>query len=286
MNVQVLPITSADVSRVAHFLHAHLNTRLSADLWARSINPSWKSAAPNHGYMLLAAGVVVGVYLAFYADRNVGGTRQRFCNLAGWCVLPEYRLFGVRLLRALIKQPGYHFTDLSPSGNVIPMNERLGFRHLDSTLVAVPNLPSPSVPRRGRIVTADPRRIEDLLSGDVLELYRDHRDAPAARHVVLADPGGVCWAVFRHDRPRNLPFFASLVHVSHPVVFRRMFRPFTRHLLLRHGIPATLLEPRVAGFRPRGAITVRTDRRRMFRSDSLAPDQIDLLYSEMVAVPF
>ncbi|HWS36104.1 MAG TPA: hypothetical protein VN408_25635 [Actinoplanes sp.] len=286
MNVQVLPITSADVSRVAHFLHAHLNTRLSPDLWARSITPPWKAAAPNHGYMLLAAGVVVGVYLAFYADRNVDGTRQRFCNLAGWCVLPEYRLLGVKLLRALIKQPGYHFTDLSPSGNVIAMNERLGFRHLDSTLVAVPNLPSPALPRRGRIVTAEPRRIEDLLSGDVLELYRDHRDAPAARHVVLADPGGVCWAVFRRDRPRNLPFFASLVHVSDPAVFRRMFRPFTAHLLLRHRVPATLLEPRVAGFHPKGAIAVRTDRRRMFRSDSLEPDRIDLLYSELVAVPF
>ncbi|WP_430787802.1 hypothetical protein [Actinoplanes sp. G11-F43] len=286
MNVQVLPITSADVSRVAHFLHAHLNTRLSVDMWARALTPPWKAAAPNHGFMLIAAGLVVGVYLAFYADRTIGGARHRFCNLAGWCVLPEYRLLSIRLLRALLKQPGYHFTDLSPSGTVIPMNERLGFRHLDSTLVAVPNLPWPARPRGDRTVTADPRRIEDLLSGDDLERYRDHRDALAARHVVLADRGGVCWAVFRHDRPKNLPFFASLVHVSDQAVFRRMFRPFTRHLLLRHGVPATLLEPRVAGFRPPGAITVPTERRRMYRSDTLDPDRIDLLYSELVAVPF
>lgn len=284
MNVQVLPITSADVSRVAHFLNAHLNPRLSADLWARALTPPWKAAAPNHGFMLLAAGVVVGVYLAFYAERTVGGTRQRFCNLGGWCVLPQYRLLSVKLLRALLRQEGYHFTDLTPSGSVIAMNERLGFRHLDSELVAVPNLPV--LPLPGRVVTSDPRRIEDLLAGDDLQLYLDHREALAARHVVLADRAGVCHVVFRHDRPRNLPWFASLVHVSDPVVFRRMFRSFAGHLLTRHRLPAILLEPRVAGFRPRGAIRVPTDRRRMFRSDTLEPDRIDLLYSELVCVPF
>jgi hypothetical protein len=286
MNVQVLPITSADVSRVAHFLHANLNTRISVDLWARTLTPPWKSSAPNHGFMLLAAGLVVGVYLAFYAERSVGGVRHRFCNLAGWCVLPEYRLLSVKLLRALTRQQGYHFTDLSPSGNVVPINERLGFRHLDSTLLAVPNMPWPAFPGRGRVVTSDPRRIEDLLAGEELRLYLDHRGTVAARHVVLADRGGVCYVVFRHDRPKGLPLFASLVHVTDPAVFRRMFRPFTRHLLLRYGIPATLLEPRVAGYHPRAAIRVPTERRRMFRSDTLQPHQIDLLYSELVCVPF
>ncbi|MEU4619710.1 hypothetical protein AB0G04_06995 [Actinoplanes sp. NPDC023801] len=87
-------------------------------------------------------------------------------------------------------------------------NERLGFRYLDSTLLAVPNVPWPALPGRGRVVTSDPRRIEDL------QLYLDHRETAAARHVVLAE------------------------------------------------------------------------RRRMFRSGSLAPHQIDLLYSEPVCVPF
>jgi hypothetical protein len=285
MNVQVLPITSADVSRVAHFLNAHLNTRISVDVWARALTPPWKTAAPNHGFMLLAAGLVVGVYLAFYAERTIGGTRQRFCNLGGWCVLPQYRLHSVKLLRALLRQEGYHFTDLSPSGSVIAMNERLGFRQLDSELVAVPNVPL-NLPLPGRVVTSDPRRIEDLLAGDDLQLYLDHREGAAARHVVLADRDGVCHVVFRHDRPRNLPLFASLVHVSDQEVFRRMFRSFAGHLLTRHRLPATLLEPRVAGFRPRGAIRVPTERRRMFLSDSLEPHQIDLLYSELVCVPF
>ena len=45
-------------------------------------------------------------------------------------------------------QDGYHFTDLSPSGNVVALNERLSFRFLDTTTALVPNLPWPSRPGR------------------------------------------------------------------------------------------------------------------------------------------
>ena len=113
--VRVAPIAGADVPAVAQFLHAHLNPRLSADVWARSMTAPWKVTAPNHGFMLVddaRDGAVVGAYLAFYADREIDGTRESFCNLAGWCVLPEYRFHSVRLLKALLAQEGYHFTDL------------------------------------------------------------------------------------------------------------------------------------------------------------------------------
>ncbi|MFC7529671.1 hypothetical protein [Actinoplanes sp. GCM10030250] len=267
---------------MAQFLHHHLNSRLSAQVWAQSITAPWPVRAPNHGFMLVADAVIVGVYLAFYSDRLIGGRCERFCNLGGWCVLPEYRLQSVRLLKAILAQEGYHFTDLSPSGNVIPINLRFHFHHLDTTLVAVPNLPWLS--RRGRI-SSDPRDLERMTGAD-REVYRDHRRAPAAGHVVVSSGAESCYVVFRRDRPKNLPLFASLVHVSRPDVFRPMFRPFTGHLLTRYGIPATLVETRIAGHRPRASIPVRTARRKMFRSEYLRPEQIDYLYSELVCVPF
>ena len=58
----------------------------------------------------------------------IDGRVERFCNLGAWCVLPEHRFHALRLLKALLAQDGYHFTDLSPSGNVVGLNERLGFR--------------------------------------------------------------------------------------------------------------------------------------------------------------
>ena len=58
--------------------------------------------------------------------------RSRFCNLASWSVLPEYRFHSVRLLKALLAQHGYHFTDLAPSEKVESVNARFKFRYLDA----------------------------------------------------------------------------------------------------------------------------------------------------------
>jgi hypothetical protein len=283
MAIRVAPISDADVPSVADFLHEHLNTAVAAAQWARAMRVPWKVDAPNHGFMLVDGDRVLGAYLAFYADREIDGRTESFCNLGAWCVLPEHRLYGVRLLKALLAQPGYHFTDLSPSGAVVSINSRLGFEFLDTTTALMANLPWPSLPGR-RTVSGDPAMLERALTGDQLEIYRDHADAGAAHHLLLSDGGGSCYVIFRRDRRKGLPLFASILYVSNPDVFRRMTRQLGRHLLLRHGIPATLVEPRVTGHRPAGSVLLRAPRRKMFRSPRLAAQQIDYLYSELVCV--
>jgi hypothetical protein len=281
--VRVAPITDGDVRQVAEFLHAHLNARVSADHWADALYVPWDVDSPNAGYMLLDDDEIVGVQLAFYSDRVVGGRRERFCNLGAWCVLPAYRLHALRLLKAVLGQDGYHFTDLSPSGNVVGINERLRFRFLDTTTALVPNLPWPTWPGRN-LISSDPELLERTLTGPDLELYRDHAAAGAARHLVLIRGDEWCYVMVRKDRRKGLPLFASVLHVSNPALFRKMARPFARRLLIRHGALATLAEERVVGYRPRLSHVLRSPRRKMFRSPSLAPDQIDYLYSELVCV--
>lgn len=285
MAIRVAPITDADVRAVAEFLHRELNQRVSADAWARSMRVPWDVDAPNHGYMLVDddGGAVVGANLAFYSERTIDGQVERFCNLGAWCVLPEHRFHSVKPLKALLAQDGYHFTDLSPSGNVVPINTRLKFEFLDTATALVPNLPWPGVPGRVRIST-DPGVIERTLGARELEIYRDHAATRAAKHVVLRSGGRYCYVVFRKDRRKGLPLFASVLYVSHPDLFRSFARAFGRHLLLRHGIPAMLLELRVAGYRPRASVMLKAPRRKMFRSTRLASDQIDYLYSELVCV--
>lgn len=281
--VRVAPVTDADVARAAAFLHAHLNPRVSTDTWAGALDVPWTVERPNAGVMLLDDDTVVGVQLAFYSDRMIDGRRERFCNLGAWCVLPEYRFHSLRLLKALLAQEGYHFTDLSPSGNVPGINSRLKFRQLDTTTALIPNLPWPSWPGRS-VICSDPERIERTLTGQDLELYRDHLSAGAARHLVLIKGDEWCYVVFRKDRRKNLPLFASILHVGNPDLFRRLARPLARHLLVRHGVLATLAEDRIVGCRPRPSFRLRSPRRKMFRSPDLEPAQIDYLYSELVCV--
>jgi len=278
------PITTADLPAVARFLHEHLNARVPAAAWEQALRVPWKVSAPNHGFLLRDEhGEVAGVNLAFYSERTIDGRVRRFCNLGAWCVLPQHRFHSLKLVRALLAQDGYEFTDLSPSGNVVTLNTRLGFAFLDTTTAVAPNLPWPALPGGGRVST-DPAVLENTLAGDDLQIYRDHADAAAARHVVLIRGDRYCYVIFRTDRRRNLPFFASILYVSAPELFQAMHRRFQNHLLVRHGIPAMLAEPRIVGRRPPLSRLLRNPRRKMFRSADLTDRDIDYLYSELTCL--
>ncbi|WP_197686348.1 hypothetical protein [Actinoplanes derwentensis] len=262
---------------MARFLYEHLNARVSADSWERAIQVPWKVEAPNHGFLLRdEQDEIAGVYLAFYSERD----GRRICNLGAWCVLPQHRFHSLKLLKALLSQEGHVFTDLSPSGTVVPMNTRLGFRFVDTATALAPNLPWPSAP--GRLST-DPAALESTLRGADLQIYRDHATAAAARQVMLTHRGRYCHVIYRTDRRKGLPLFASLLHVSDPGLFRVLRRRFQSHLLLRHGIPALLAEIRVAGHRPRLSRMLPDTRRKMYRGD-LAERDVDYLYSELTCL--
>lgn len=281
MPVEVAPIRDADVPRMARFLNANLTPPVPVAAWEHATDVPWAVEKPNNGFMLLDGETVVGVQLAFYSERMIDDRFERFCNLAALCVLPDHRQHGFRLLRALLAQREFHFTDLSPSGNVPALNARLGFEDIDTSGWIVPNLPWPSL---SRSIVADRATIAQLLEGRDRELFDDHVDAAAACHLVLTRGARHCYVIFRKDRRFRLRLFATILHVSDPALFRRMARPLARHLLLRHGAVGMIAEQRIVRMRPPRALVMREPQRRMFRSSRLEPAQVDYLYSELVSV--
>jgi hypothetical protein len=285
VKVELQPITDADVPAVAAFLNGHLNARVTAVTWAAAMIPPWSAPSPNHGFLLRAGGAVVGAYLAFYSRRTIDGRTEDFCNLGAWCVQEEYRLHSLRLSRALMTQKGYTFTDLSPSGNVVDLNLRSGFQFLDTVTALVPNLPWPTRP--GRVsITSDPARIAARLNAEQLQIFTDHAKALAAHHLLIRLGGRQCYLIFRRDRRKGLPVFGSLLYVDDPELLGQVVRPLTRHLLLRHGLLATLADARVLPRRPRWSRPLGAGRRKMYKSRHLPADRIDNLYSELVCVPW
>jgi hypothetical protein len=282
MIVKLAPITDADTAAVADFLHVNFDERVP---WARSYMAlPWKVDAPNHGFMLRDDQRIVGAYLAFYSERLIAGQVERFCNLGAWCVLPEYRFHSVRLLKALLTQDGYHFTDMSPNERVESVNARFKFRHLDTSAVFVPHLPWPTLPGRTKI-SADPDVITDTLAGPDLELYRDHAQAPAAHHLMLIRGSESCYVMYREVRHRNVPVLAVILYVSNPGLFRRALISLTRYLLVRRRLLGTLAELRTVRYQPYFSFRLNSWPK-MYRSATLEPGQIDDLYSELVCVPW
>src|SRR5690606_15245151 len=133
------------------------------------------------------------------------------------------------------RQDGYHFTDLSPSGNTLTVNSKLGFTHLDTRSVLVHTARFGKW--RGVRLVTDHRSLDKLIEERDRKVYEDHIGAAAARHVLLQTDKGNCYVIFRKDRRKGWPLFASLLYVSNAEAFRRSISHFSRHLLFSGGIP-------------------------------------------------
>ncbi|RZT18502.1 hypothetical protein EV589_2762 [Mycobacterium sp. BK558] len=284
--VEVQPITEADIPAVADFLHRSISSQLSTADWTRAMTPTWEVSQPNFGYLLREEGRVVGAHLALYSERMIDGRLHRICNLGTWCVAEQHRAAGLRLLRSLLRQKGYTFTDLTPNRTIVALNERLGFTRVDTTWMLAPNIPWPVWSRVVRVVDTR-NEIDALLGGQDRKIYRDHVQAAAARHVVLTKGDRHCYVMFRADygRIKRRPTFATILYVSDRELFGVCAPYLYRYLLLRHGLPATLAEMRVVERRPPRSVPV-AGPSKMYLSEDLEPDQIDDLYSELTCFAY
>ena len=276
--VALLPIGLDDVEPVSTFLHEYLNPRVPPHRWAALLRPPWGVVGPNQGFKLVDGdNRIVGVQVAVYSIREEGSVRV--CNLAAFCVLKEHRSHSLLLLRALLRQKGWVVTDLSPSGVVPALNERLGFHHLDASTRLVLNMPR--LIHRGEVI-ASPEVLQAVLTGADATVFNDHRDAPACRHLLVQDEDGYGYLVYRRDRRKRLPLFASpLYSGGDPRILRRLWPAVSAHLLAR-GMPAVLAEERVLGFTPAGpGIELARPRPKMYRGDLSPEASTDHLYSEL-----
>ena len=226
----------------------------------------WAVERPNAGFMLVDDDEIVGAHLAFYSERTIDGRRERFCNLGAWCVLPE-----PPLPRPAAAQ-GAAGPGRLPLHRPVPERQRRRAqqaarlplpRHHDRAR-AEPAVADAAGPGRDQL---GPGVIERTLTGRDLQLYRDHARTRGARHLVLIRGGEYCYVIFRKDRRKGLPLFATILHVSNPELFRALARP-------ARAPPAA--PPRRAGDAGRASassatargssLAIRSPRRKMFRS--------------------
>ncbi|MDL5352376.1 hypothetical protein [Microbacterium sp. zg-YB36] len=280
---RLAPIGDADTGAIADFFHTRLDRQVSREAWLSLLCPPWPGTGPNRGFQLLVGDQVVGAYAAVYSSRGEGDGAKWFCNLAAFCVLAEYRAHSLRLVRALLGQKGFLFTDFSPSGNVPALNERLGFEYFRSDTRLALNLPL----RNSRAVSlsTEPEVIEATLAGRDLNVYRDHRNAAACRHAVVSVGERYAYLIYRRDRRKRLRVFATPLYVGgDTALLEEAWDAVAAHLLGR-GLVATLAESRVLGFVPHGlGRDLRSARPKMFRGAPACGAERDYLYSELALV--
>jgi hypothetical protein len=279
----IAPIRDEDLSEFCRFLSAHLSRERSPEAWAKAFTQAWCGSKPNNGFLLRHEGRIVGGIGAIYAERRIRGRIERFCNITSWCVLDEFRAQSMRLALALTDQPGFHFTDLTPTEVVSRTLQFLKFRPMDERQFVWPNPPWPfAAPGGVRVITAEDR-IRDALPPDDVQAYEDHRHLPWLQHAAVGRPGAACYVVWKRTQWKGLPG-ARILALSDPELFPHYRLAFGSHLLVRHGLSYTRVESRLLSRRPPGSIEQSGYRHKVFRSETLTASDMSNLYSELVAL--
>lgn len=280
---QIEAVSTHNIDEFCGFLKDNLNPRVSLERWRFGLTQDWGTAGPNHGFLVRDAGRIVGGIGAIYVDRVFDGRNERFCNITSWCVLDSHRQQSMRLAMAVTGQPGYHFTDFSPTAVVASMLRFLKFQVLDERQAVLLNLPwmRSFGPRAVRVVD-DPAAIEQLLRGEALQRYRDHQRFPWLHHLVLGHGDHWCHIVYKRRRFKNLPA-AWLLYVADADLLDRGWRPLGAHLLAR-GMVSTHVELRHLAHLPRPHAIRSGFNPKLYLSSSLEPSKIDELYSESVTL--
>jgi hypothetical protein len=237
---------------------------------------------PNNGFLVRDQGRVVGGIGAIYAERLIRGRPERFCNITSWCVLEAFRAQSMRLAMAVVSQPGFHFTDLTPTEVVSKTLQYLKFKPMNERHAVWPNFPWPLSRLGGTRVIADPDRIEKVLAEADAKVFRDHRHLPWLRHAAVGRPGAFCHVVWKPNRLKRVAG-AMVLAFSDTELFLRCRLALGTHLL-RQGCLYTRVESRLLPRLPPLARELTGFRNKVFRSDTLAEGDISNLYSEIVAL--
>jgi hypothetical protein len=277
------PIRDEDLPAFCRFLTENLSRARSAEAWADAFKQNWCSTKPNNGYLLRHEGRIVGGIGAIYADRPIHGRSERFCNITSWCVLDAYRAQSMRLAMALAAQPGFHFTDLTPTEVVSKTLQFLKFKPMNERHAVWPNLPWLFTRMGSTRVVTDADEIGHVLAPQDAKAYRDHCHLPWLMHLAVGRPGAWCYVVWKRTRLKGLPG-AIILALSNPELVLRYRLALGSHLLVHHGLSYTRVESRLLPRLPTLSIELSGYRNKVFKSDTLTVADMSNLYSELVAL--
>jgi hypothetical protein len=282
--VDVRAIQAADLQMVGEFLAEYMPTPpvRSAEGWVRFLSANWASERPNYGFMLVDNRRVTGVLGTIYSDQLVCGNHERFGNLTSWFVLPEYRNQGLKLILACVSQPGYHFTNFTPSKVVQQICTFMKFSVIDDRAYIIPAMPWDLV-AKSALVTESSERLWEGLEGDARQVYADHRAVRRLHHLMAGTPGRTLYVAYRRSTVAGLPC-ARILMTSSPQLFSDYLPAIRRYLALRHCLLIVATDSRFLARVPRISIPRTLSMLRMSRTslESEKRRYIHGLYSEFV----
>jgi hypothetical protein len=252
------------------------------EAWSRIFCPNWVINEDYCGYALIENGIVVGFLGYIFCTRKIQDREEKFCNLTTWYVNEEYRAQSMMLLYPFLELEGYTLTNFTASRRVVEILKSLGFRTLDNrTVFLKPNLLSPFKLKRKTSLIFDGPQFESLLSDNEKRIYIDHKPY-GCTHVVIRSESGNCYIVMSRLRIGRKPIL-TVRYLGNAQVFGLCAEGVLLELLFRFKALYIRIDERLLrGVQLKSGIIRQSEVEKLYKSDTLAPGDVDYLYSELI----
>src|SRR5262245_57960893 len=280
-----------DFERVYPLLLEFKNPHLNKEHWRQLFYDHSGLQNDRFGWVLVDGDNVVGFVSTILGERTIRGETVRLCNTSSWIVKHDYRAHSLALHAKVIADKSVTVTNLSATPQVLKLLEKLGFTLMDkSERIILPVVTAKTFMDRCEIVT-EPRAVEGALEGERLRFFRDHQ-LPYNHHILLRTRVGDCYVMMNRTLKAirgnlRLPF-ARVHHIAAPDIFVRHLEKLVVRVAASFKVVAMIVDDRMlhgavpwhSFMRPGGK------RKAAFRSERLAAEDIDGLYTEAVLLNY
>lgn len=254
--------------------------RIPEVTWRRIVEHTWAPEGTVRGHVMLEGDRIVGFMGFIFSDRTIAGRPERVCNLTSLVVAGPWRRHSLSFVVAALRMPGITISDLTPTPGVAAILRRVGFAELERSVTVLLPVP-PGSARPGVTVLDDPGAIAAALPPGDARALDDHRPY-GCEALMLKGNDGPCHVVFGRHSSRGVRY-TTIYAIGRPEVFRREGATLRGAILSRTGGMFLVADTRLLGggtlpFSFRWSLAAP----RMVRSATLAPEQVDNLYSEFV----
>lgn len=277
MGIEVVKVHPRDFETVYPLLQGFRNvSQLTKKDWQSQFAFPFGEIEDHCGYMLLSDNEPVGFLGLIFSQRNVRGKPEKFCDLAAWIVKEEHRSSSLALLFPLLREKDLTITTFTASNRVTAVLRKLGFKDIETRLQFL--LPVPSLRQPPQIIF-DLDRIENLLTGEPARIFRHHRHL-YCWHAAFETPQGICYIMLNRSNKKGLPV-AYIDYISDPALFERHIRQAIYPLCWHFHVTALVAGAHFGLQKLPFSISTHRNHAILYRSHSLQPEDIDLIYSEV-----
>jgi len=278
MSAVIRPAGAGDIDAVCALLHDKMNAKIAAERWRRLMTYDWLAEKPDLGRVVEAGGQILGYVGMVYADREINGRSERIVNICAWYLDKSLRGtgLGTRMMADATSDPALSYNIMTSSKNTLKILDAVGYGVLDDHRYVWRRTGPPDA---ALTVLDDPDAIRARVGPSEARLLDDMGGLPATP-ILLEAAGGRSLLFFSVKQKGADVTWFDLLHAGDRAMFTAHAQALA-NALLPDGPAVLAADGRFVLRPPDGAAHEPLPVPRFFKTERLAPHEIDHLYTEL-----